>query len=219
MRFKAVIFDLDGTLVDSLADLADSMNTVLAGRGYAGHPLDAYRYFVGDGVEVLVQRALPQSHRDPATVSQCVAALRTEYSRRMTRKTRPYPGIDTMLQACRDAGLRLAVLSNKPHPATQQVVQKLLGDWPFVIVNGVKPDIPKKPDPTVALAMTQAMGLTPDQVLYMGDTATDMQTAAAAGFYAIGVLWGFRPAQELIDNGAQMLLAAPSGLIPWLGAP
>ena len=213
MRFRAALFDLDGTLLDTLADLGESMNEALGEIGAPGHPLDAYKGFVGDGVTNLVRRALPVDFRDDATVERCVAAMRRIYGGRWDRKTEPYPGIESLLSALEARGLALAVLSNKPHDLTQTIVRTLLPTASFVEVAGARPGVPHKPDPAAALTFAARLSLSPAEVVYVGDTDTDMQTATRAEMFAVGALWGFRTADELLANGARELIRAPDDLL------
>lgn len=216
MRFSSIIFDLDGTLVDSLKDLADAMNTVLRASGFPEHPVDAYRYFIGDGMEMLVRRALPRHLGDPAAAGPYVDAMKREYPGRWARTTRPYGGIPELLGVCQKAGLSLAVLTNKPDAPTQEMIAHLFPEPPFAFAWGARTDLPRKPDPTGALQLAQRLGRRPEQCAFVGDSAVDMQTANAAGMYAVGALWGFRTAGELIDAGARILVKTPADLIPWL---
>ncbi|MHB2017228.1 MAG: HAD family hydrolase [Candidatus Xenobia bacterium] len=209
---RAIIFDLDGTLLDSLQDLADAMNAVLTARGLPTHPRDAYKGFVGDGITVLTQRALPPDCQ--GRVVECVAAMREEYRRRETMSTRPYPEIPELLAALRERRIPLAVLSNKPHEFTVSLVQQLLG--PFELVWGMRAEFPAKPDPTSALAIAAAMGVPPGAITFVGDTSIDMQTAGAAGMTPVGVLWGFRPGEELQRAGARHLIARPLQLLDYM---
>ncbi len=186
MNFKAIIFDLDGTLLDSLNDLADAMNLVLARNGFDQHAVDDYRYFIGHGFEILVQRALPPEKRDPGTMERCVDELHVEYAGRWTRKTRPYPGIPDLLNACTSAGLKTAVLTNKPDGLTQEVVSRLMPDAPFAFAWGSGRDFPRKPDPAGALRLAERFGVHPSQCLFLGDTAVDMETARTSGMFALG---------------------------------
>lgn len=216
MGFEAIIFDLDGTLLDTIEDLTDSMNQVLSRFGFPGHDREAYKYFIGDGIDVLVRRALPPENRDEEMVARCVVAMREEYSLRWDKKTRPYPGIPELLDALFQRGLSLAILSNKPHDSSQMVVAKLLPKWPFQIVLGARPSVPKKPDPAAALEIAERLHLTPGKFLYLGDTGTDMKTAIDAGMFPVGALWGFRTAQELIDHGAKALVEKPLDFLQYL---
>ncbi len=201
MTFSAVLFDLDGTLLDTLADLADSANMVLADMGHPVHPVDAYRYFVGDGIRVLAQRVLPESVRDEQTVQRYVEAMRAVYAERQTIKTRPYEGVVEMLAALEERGLTMAILSNKPDDATRSIVKALLPARVFTLVRGVLPGGPIKPDPAGAIAVAAELGIPCREFLYLGDTSIDMKTAISAGMYAVGALWGFRDEAELRERG------------------
>jgi phosphoglycolate phosphatase len=213
MNYKAVLFDLDGTLLDTLEDLADSMNAALGRVGAPPHPVADYRYFVGDGVLTLCHRVLPADRRDDATVKAAAAAMRDEYGARWAAKTRPYPGIPELLDALTARGIAMAVLSNKNNDFTRLCVGKLLGRWRFDAVQGLDETIHKKPDPSGALAVAQRLKIAPADVLYLGDTNTDMKTAVAAGMFPVGALWGFRTAEELTANGAKVLIAKPMDLL------
>jgi phosphoglycolate phosphatase len=211
-----VIFDLDGTLLDTLEDLADSVNAVLAEQGFPVHPVESYRYFVGDGAAVLISRVLPEAHRDAAIQKTCLRRFREEYALRWKNKTLPYDGVLLMLAKMQKLGMKLAVLSNKPHDATEQCVRELLPGIRFDAVVGQVDGKPRKPDPAGALAIAQQLGVLPQEVLYLGDTATDMKTAVSAGMYPVGVLWGFRSAGELETNGARTLIARPEDAVELL---
>ena len=216
MRYMAVLFDLDGTLLDTLDDLAMAANRVLAARGWPVHPVDAYRYFVGDGVETLVKRILPAALRTTAVLDEAVTAFQREYANTWHDRSLPYPGIPQMLDRLAADGFRLSILSNKPDAFTRLCVQRLLPQWTFDPLLGQRPGVPKKPDPAAALEVARLLGLAPAEILYVGDTAVDMQTANAAGMDAVGVLWGFRTADELQAAGARHLITAPEELLPIL---
>jgi len=213
---QAVLLDLDGTLIDSLGDIADSMNAVLAALGLPVHPANAYRRFIGDGVEWLVRRALPESRRSTGEVREVTARVVEEYSRRWKATTRPYPGIPELLDELTSRGIRLAILSNKPHAATLAAVEEFLAPWRFDAVQGAGAAFPRKPDPAGALAIARSLGLPPKAFAYLGDTDTDMRTAIAAGMFPFGVLWGFRDAENLRSAGANVLLSHPLDLLPLL---
>ena len=216
MSYAAVLFDLDGTLLDTLEDLADSMNAVLQAEGHAVHPIDAYRYFVGDGIENLVRRALPETSRDATTVTRGKEAMDAEYHQRWNAKTKPYPGIPKLLDELTRRQLPIAILSNKPEPFALLTVNALLANWTFTPIRGARPDTPHKPDPTSALAIAEELGLPPSSCLYVGDTDTAMKTAIAADMYALGATWGFRPGEELLQSGAQVLIDKPLELLDLL---
>jgi len=213
--YQAILFDLDGTLLATLQDLADSMNAVLIELGHRPHPVEAYRYFVGEGRVTMVRRALPDQ-ADERLVIRCVEAVTAEYARRWDRTTRPYDGIPELLTTLSRREIPMAVLSNKPHEFVELCVSRLLGPWSFRVVQGVADGVPHKPDPTGALSVASRMGASPQRVLYVGDTGTDMQTAVAAGMYPAGALWGFRTGEELTENGAEVLLERPAGLLELL---
>lgn len=212
----AVIFDLDGTLLDTLDDLADSMNAVLADGGWPSHPARAYRYFVGDGMPTLVRRALPIGHRDGATAAAALEAMRLEYGRRWDGRTRIYDGVSEMLDALLERGAQLAVLSNKPDDFTRLTVERLLARWTFAAVQGLRADVPRKPDPAGVRQMAAAMGWEPGHCLYVGDSSTDMVTARRAGMFAVGVTWGFRDREELVASGAEAVVDLPAQVLEQL---
>ncbi len=210
MNWQAVLFDLDGTLLDTLPDLAHSVNKILSRLGHPVHPVDAYRYFVGDGVEFLIRRALPggESATDEQ-VETVTEAMEKEYARRWVEHTRPYSGVPEMLAWLERRKIPKAIISNKPDLFTQIMVRELLPGLLFEVIRGATPTTPKKPDPTVALQIARQMGAEPSQVMLVGDSSIDMQTASAAGMYPVGVSWGFRSVGELLQNGARAILNSP----------
>ncbi|MBN2035693.1 MAG: HAD family hydrolase [Chitinispirillaceae bacterium] len=212
MKVRGIIFDLDGTLIDTLEDIAFSMNAALAALGAPPHPVDNYRRFVGQGLEVLATLVLPADRRDNETVQRCVSSMRAVYGRRWAHATRPYPGIIDMLDEVRRRAISMAVLSNKAHDFTVKMVTRFFGSERFqTILGGGK--FPFKPDPSGALHIAAVMGCAPAEMLYGGDSDIDMKTACAAGMFPLGVTWGFRSRQELIDHGARILIDAPDELI------
>jgi phosphoglycolate phosphatase len=215
-KHRAVLFDLDGTLLDTLMDLADSMNQVLAYLQYPTHPTDMYKTFIGSGLEMLVRRALPEEHRDDQTIQHCAKQMRRVYDKRWDQKTRPYPRVRQLLHSLTRKGIHMAILSNKPHEPTCKMVEKFLGRWRFEPVVGAQSGVPKKPDPAVALAIADHVGIPAKQWLYLGDSGIDMQTARGANMTAVGALWGFKPAEELLHHGAQHLINAPDELLTLL---
>lgn len=215
----AVIFDLDGTLLDTLADLADSANEALSEYGHPVHPVDSFRTFVGDGMATLMERILPEAARTPAGIQQLLGRYRTAYDARWKLKTLPYPGIVPMLEALAARGIPMAVLSNKPQAYTEIVMAHFLADHPFEVVFGQRDTVPKKPHPAAALEIAGKLGLSPAEILFVGDTSTDMDTATAAGMIPVGVLWGFRQEEELRAHGARHLLKEPAELLPLLPPP
>ncbi|MBQ1920509.1 MAG: HAD-IA family hydrolase [Selenomonas sp.] len=210
MQYKAAIFDLDGTLIDSLADLADSANEMLTGYGYPTHALDKYRYFVGNGSRKLIERCLPADKAaDSAFVDEALAKYKVCYDRNLTHKTACYAGIMDMLQTLQAKNIPLGICTNKHQSAADIIVAKLFPQDMFVSVIGDCKDLPRKPDPQKVLLIAEKMGVKPEEVAYFGDTSVDMDTAKNAGMLSIGVTWGFRPKEELVEYGAKVLLDSP----------
>jgi phosphoglycolate phosphatase len=216
VKYHATVFDLDGTLLDTLRDLADTVNHVLSERNFPTHAIDEFREFVGDGARMLVTRALPERARRPDIIEECLTAFRAEYRRSWKRTTMPYPGVPEMLDALTLWGIKKAVLSNKPHEFTQQCVAELLSRWDFDAVTGQREGIPLKPEPTGALDIARRLQIDPAACLYVGDSGVDMQTARSAGMYAVGVLWGYRSADELEARGAHMVIRHPQDLVAFI---
>ncbi len=210
---SGVLFDLDGTLLDTLADIADSVNAALAENGLPPHPEQSYRRFVGDGVKNLIARATGGDEQRSAAV---LAAYRREYALRLCDKTKPYRGILPTLRALRRKGVPCCVFSNKPHEDTLTLVARLFPRHSFAAVAGQKEGVPIKPDPTGALALCESLGLSPREILYVGDSGVDMQTARAAGMRPLGVSWGFRGREELLAFGAEALLNHPRELLMYM---
>ncbi|MBP2680968.1 MAG: pgp [Candidatus Krumholzibacteriota bacterium] len=207
--FDAVLFDLDGTLLDTLEDIADAANLVLSRRHFPVHPVDAYKRFVGEGARVLVWRLVPPDARDEDLVDAMYAEFRSEYSLNWNAKTKPYDGIPEMLDGLVERKLKIAVLSNKPDDFTRQCVDRLLSRWTFDAVLGHHDGIPPKPDPTGALQIARDLRLPPARMLFLGDSSIDMETALAAGMTPGGVLWGFRDREELEKSGARAIVGSP----------
>lgn len=211
---NALIFDLDGTLVNSLDDLADATNRTLRGAGYPTHPLDAYRYFVGNGLKVLLQRALPaQAPTEGPAFDVLLEALRQRYDNHWSDVSRPYPGIAELLGELASRGMPMAVLSNKPDDWTGVIVRHFFPDIPFTVVRGALPGVPHKPDPAPALGVAQALGVAPGNIAFVGDSNVDIRTGLGAGMYPIGVCWGFRDEEELREAGAKCLIHKPDELL------
>lgn len=211
--WKAVLFDLDGTLNDTLTDISTAMNHALRAHGLPEFAVDAYRYLVGDGAKKLAERAV----RDRQDLREAVQrTYQAYYETHALVTTRPYDGIPELLAALRALGLRLCVLSNKPDADTRNVIAHFFPQVDFAVVRGQVEGVPVKPDPAGALAVAAQMGIKPDDFLYLGDTSVDMTCARNAGMHPIGVLWGFREAQELLDSGAEHLIAAPMDLLKYV---
>lgn len=213
MNYHAVIFDLDGTLADTLADIADTMNRTLASSGYPVHSYDSYRYFVGNGLKSLVTQSLPEATRTAEMIETCLAKMMADYEQHYINKTRLYDGIPELLDALSAQNIPLAVLSNKADAITQKICADLLKKWKFEIIMGAGDRFPRKPDPESALYIAGKIGVRPEHVFYMGDSNIDMQTANAAGFFPIGVSWGFRPKEELMASGAKKIIDQPMELL------
>ena len=215
MNANAIIFDLDGTLINSLSDLAWSTNQALLKNGFPEHPQDAYRMFVGKGVAELIRLALPEENRVEETVQKLDHAFREQYAENWKRESVPYPGIRGMLDELIQADIAMAVFSNKPHDFTHFCVNEFFADIPFVDITGLNDNVPAKPDPTGALHLADMIGEKPEKIIFMGDSCIDMQTAVNAGMIPVGVLWGFRDKAELLDHGARVVLENPGDLIQY----
>ncbi|NLA75269.1 MAG: HAD family hydrolase [Deltaproteobacteria bacterium] len=211
--YKAVIFDLDGTLLDTIFDLAQSMNNVLVRNGLPVHDIGKYKLMAGDGVESLVRRSLPQTMQADHTVTRFINEYRDEYNLNWNKNTRPYDGIIGLLETLSSKGLSLNVLSNKPHDSTVQCANELIPEIKFDIVRGLKTGEIPKPDPHGAIEISDMLRIPCSRFLYLGDTNTDMKTAVAAGMFPVGVLWGFRTKEELLESGAKLILEKPLDLL------
>jgi phosphoglycolate phosphatase len=216
MHLRAAIFDLDGTLVDSLADIAAAMNHSLTQHGLPTHPVADYRHYVGEGVMVLVRKATQGG--DEQLHASVLAAYRAYYADHLFDQTGVFPGIPAMLARLADEGVRLAVLSNKSDTFTKRLVEGLLPGVPFKAVYGERPGVPRKPDPTAALEVAAELGVAPADCAFVGDTPVDMNTARNAGMHGIGVTWGFRSSEELQAHGARALATTAEELLAALRA-
>ncbi len=191
---------------------------MLAEEGFPPHPIDAYRLFVGDGARVLIQRILPAGDAaDEEVVSRCLEHYLAIYARRWDEQTRPYPGIPGLLDGLQTRGVRLAVLSNKPHDATRRCIDRFCGEWTWDAVHGHRPDVPRKPDPAGLNLLLDELEVAPEAAVFIGDTATDMLTATRSGVFAVGVLWGFRDRTELEASGASLIAESPKALLDLFG--
>ncbi|WP_224362408.1 HAD family hydrolase [Hyalangium versicolor] len=211
MHLRAAIFDLDGTLVDSLADIAASMNHSLVQHGLPTHPVDDYRHYVGEGVMTLVRKATPSDRED--LHASILATYRAYYAEHLFDQTRLFPGIPGVLAQLAADEVRLAVLSNKADAFTRQLVEGLLPGVPFAAIYGERQGVPRKPDPTAALALASELGVAPRECAFVGDTSVDMNTSRNAGMYGVGVTWGFRGVEELRAAGARALATSAEELI------
>ena len=226
IRIDALIFDLDGTLADSIADIGAAMNAVLAELSLPPHGLDAYKAFVGEGAENLARRAAraslgldwrsPSAEGLPRPLAELVEAYRVHYGALEHGQSTPYPGIDAMLDGVVASGRKMAVLSNKRDDFTKHLVTHAFSGWPFVEVRGERDGVARKPDPIGALELALALNVLPERIGFVGDTPIDMGTATRAGMVPIGVLWGFRTRDELTQAGAKFLLEQPKDLLALL---
>lgn len=208
----ACIFDLDGTLINSLEDLADSSNYALKKLGYPVHPVEAYRYFVGRGVPKLTEDILPEAARTPEILKKTRAYFDEYYSVHSLDHTASYPGIRELLHALRGRGLKLAVVSNKPDGFVKELVEKIFPGV-FDTAVGQRDGVPRKPDPASVFETCRELGVSNADCVYLGDSGVDMLTANAAKIFAVGVLWGFRSRQELVENGANAVIESPGELL------
>jgi phosphoglycolate phosphatase len=212
MNTKGIIFDLDGTLIDSLQDIAFCANEVLKELGIQPHPIEAYKHFVGDGAQVLIENALGNPC-NKVLVQQALKRFKTIYEHNIHNNTHAYEGIMPLLETLTANHFKLGVLSNKPHEFTCKYVQKIFSSYEFLEVHGQKENVPKKPDPQAALAIAKNFNINAKEIFFVGDTATDIKTAHNAGMISIGVLWGFRDKQELEEAKANYIVQHPLDII------
>ncbi len=215
-NFKAVIFDLDGTLLDTLEDLADSMNRVLQDKGFPAHPTEAFRYFVGEGAAMLVSRALPPARRNDELTADCLEAFRHEYDCNWNVKTRPYNGVSELLDDLTEKQIEMAVLTNKPQHFAELCVQEFFSTKQFAMILGQRDGVPMKPDPAGALEIAECLNIPPQEFLYLGDTGIDMRTAVQANMFPVGAMWGFRSERELRESGAVEIIGRPTDLLKFV---
>lgn len=210
-----VVFDLDGTLLNTLPDIAGAMNRVLFRYGLPQHPEESYKLFTGNGARVLTQRALAGQEE---MLEHVYSAYLLEYSRNSRVNTQPYEGIRVMLRQLQDADVKLIVFSNKDDPETKSVIAHYFPDIHFSAVLGSRSGVPLKPDPTALLALLEELELSPGQGLYVGDTVTDLQCARAAKIPSVAVLWGFQPKEMLLGEQPGAIITDPLQLMPLMEA-
>lgn len=208
---KLIIFDLDGTLVNSLDDLGNACNSALERFGYPVHSIEEYRYFVGDGVSALIERALPEGERSPGNAERVREVFNGIYEKTYNRLTKPYDGIIPLLERLREKGMLTAVASNKPDGFTRKITDSMFGEL-LDFASGKKDGFEKKPDPAIVLHIMDKLGAKPDETLIAGDSSVDMHTAANAGCKSIGCTWGFRTLKELTDSGADYIAHSPDDI-------
>ena len=213
-NFKAAIFDLDGTLLDTLETLSYYGNRALETFGLRPYPKADYRYMVGDGAKMLIHRMLERQNADKSELfEKAYRHYIDTYNKDKLFKTEIYEGIPALLKGLREQDVRLAVLSNKPHEATVPILKHFFGETAFDEMRGAMEGIPLKPDPTAALDVANILGVMPEECIYVGDTAVDMETGKRAGFFTVGVLWGFRDAEELREGGADRIVSTPEEIL------
>ena len=213
MKIRAIIFDLDGTLIDSLADLANAVNRALVANGFPERDRVLFPEFIGDGMRVLIERALPANARTPETIDQCTTVYAEEYASCWHDETVPYPGIDALLEQLAKKDLKLGVISNKPDAFTRLCCDHFFPAGVFSIVFGQREGVERKPAPDAAIEACAVLQVSPSECAYLGDSGVDMRFAKAAGMIPIGVTWGFRSREELLGNGATHLLDQPADLL------
>jgi phosphoglycolate phosphatase len=213
MGTELYIFDLDGTLLDSIDDIAFSMNDVLARNGFPTHAREAYFYFVGNGARLLTERALPEHARTAEQVDSVMRQFMAFYDLHKADQTHPYPGLVPTMKALQSHGAKFAVASNKPHEVMPDLMRRYFPEISFSVVLGHRKGHPIKPDPEIVRDILSVTGTEPEKVLYIGDTAVDVNTAHAAGLRMAGALWGYRTREELVSAGADLLLERPESLL------
>lgn len=217
MSRKAVIFDLDGTLSDSIHSIKYSGDRTMELFGYGPFSVEQYKYFVGDGAANLVRRAL-KAGGDTQLVhfEEAYARYREIFRENCMYRVRPYEGIPELLAALKAQGIKIAVFSNKPHAETINVIETLFGKEYFDVIQGQKEEVPIKPSPEGVFQIFAQLKVTAADVLYLGDTATDMKTGKNAGIFTVGALWGFRERGELEEGGADALIEHPLELLRYI---
>ena len=214
MRYKAVIFDLDGTLLDTLDDLADAMNDALRKVGVAIHPVDKYKLMVGNGIRNLVKRALPADRQD--LFDKALATMCENYAKNAFNKTKIIDGILKTLQKLREENIKLAVLTNKDQNFSVHIIEHYFGNKMFELIWGAMPGRPIKPDPVALIELLAKLNVKPYDAVFVGDSGIDMDVAATAGVSSIGVTWGFRGREELMEHHAGIIIAKPEEILSHL---
>lgn len=216
MMIKLVAFDLDGTLANTLEDLADAANHALRDFGFPEHDVNEYRFFVGSGVDVLFARALPQSSNEKGTVAKLRTAFEGYYNQNYCNKTAPYELVTELLEKLAGQRYKLAVLSNKPDGFTRNILKQLFAGIDFDYIQGASDTLPKKPDPATLNACLNQLHLEPEECIYCGDSDVDVQFAHAASVRVAGAAWGFRGFDELEAAGADYIIHYPTDLLALL---
>ena len=209
---KAIIFDLDGTLLDTLTDIMESVNNILSRYNFPTHTKHEYQYFLGNGIEALTKKAFPKNI-STQEFNNYFQEVKQEYHSRQTLKTKPFEGITEMLRIFNKQGVKIAILSNKPDEFTKPTVAHFFENIKFEIVLGSRKNVARKPSPEAVLEILEALNVTAEECYFVGDSETDMQTGVNAGIEAIGVSWGFRTVKEMMDNGASRIIDEPEELL------
>lgn len=212
MTHLSIIFDLDGTLLDTLDNISDTANQVLSELQMGQHSREAYKKFVGDGLRTLMQRSCP-SNTDDKTIDHSCTLFSKIYAENWRMNCRPYDGILELLSALKELDVPLAVLSNKPHTFTKLFTDEFLPDNMFQAVYGQRDGFAKKPDPAIALEIAKELGVEPSRTIFVGDTAVDIETGKNGGMFTAGVLWGFRDKKELTAAHADFIISHPMELV------
>lgn len=215
-RYKVLVFDLDGTLVNSLADLAQSVNKGLKKAGLPQHSIDAYCQFVGNGRDVLIGKAMGDSYKNETLRKLVRETFDSEYKIHCNDNTSAYDGCREMLEKLSENGIKIAVLSNKPHEFVGDILKKVYLTVSFTVAWGNKPEFPRKPDGTALLAMLDELNLTQADCLYVGDSDVDVFTANNAKVDMLGVAWGFRGRDELLSVGAKAVVDSPMEILEYI---
>ena len=214
---KVVIFDLDGTLSDSIHSIKYCTDRALEPFGFGPFSVEDYKYFVGDGAANLIRRALAAAgDSEGVHFADAFARYKELFAVDCMYEVKPYEGIVELLKALKERGIRLAVLSNKPHAETIRVIEYLFGKDVFDVLHGQIEGVPIKPDPAGAFSIMEQLNVEAEEVLYLGDTATDMKTGKGAGAFTIGALWGFRKREELEESHADAIIGHPLELLNYL---
>ncbi len=216
MKGKAVLFDLDGTLVDTIQDIALAMNTVLENHGFPQHEPEEYKMMVGWGTRELAVRALPSEAQSPRLIDECAREMIRLYNENPVVHTKPYPHVPELVCALSERNVIKGILTNKTDEIAHLVVKKLFDYEQFTIIQGAKPDMPTKPHPAAAIKLAEVMGYNPEEILYVGDSAVDVETAKRAGMIPVAVSWGFRLPEELLEAGAEILIHDPLDLLAYV---
>lgn len=211
---KLAIFDLDGTLLNSIFDLGEACNHALRQMGYSQHPIPAYNFMVGNGVRKLIERAQPDA--SPETVEKLFKLFREYYDEHCTVHTKPYTGIPELLRELRDRGVSIAVASNKYEEAARKIVTHYFPDIDFASIQGQVEGRPTKPDPSIVFSVLEEIPTPKAEVLYIGDSGVDMETARRACVESVGVTWGFRPVSELKGAYANHIVNSPAEILDYL---